>query len=238
MNPIKEEIIKKRVARDPVYYADVADVLARGAGEILIVSDSGFLIYNIPGDVMIAEADDDHTFLRIAEEILAHNSEIVLLHGRAYAEALERYGYTEDMVCRQFVYTGTTPLAVRPDGFEIRRIPDSCAAEVRRLYSRMEDAQYIAQRMQAGMYGAFVGEKLCGIIGTHAEGSIGLLEVDSAYRKRGMGRALEAFMINKMLDAGRIPYGQVVVGNDISAGLQQSLCLKASENTVSWFFKK
>jgi tRNA (guanine37-N1)-methyltransferase len=82
-----------------------------------------------------------------------------------------------------------------------------------------------------------MGDKLCGIIGTHAEGSIGLLEVEPAFRSMGMGRALEAYMINKMLAEGRIPYGHVVVGNDASDTLQKRLDLEVSDGTVSWLFK-
>jgi hypothetical protein len=183
----KGTFLKNRIASDKIFYADVADTLRRGVGEILLASAGGFLLYNAPGEVMIAEADDDDTFAEIAAILQKTKSEIVLLHGRAYVPALSSCGYTEDLVCRQYVYTKDTPLAVRTDGFEIRRIPEFYAEQVNRLYTRMEDAGYIASRMQAGMYGAFIADRLCGIIGTHAEGSIGLLEVDPASAKWAWG---------------------------------------------------
>jgi tRNA (guanine37-N1)-methyltransferase len=229
-NDTKDTLLKNRVAGDHVFYADVADTLRRGAGEIQLVCAGGFLLHNIPGEVMIAEADDDKTFTQIAAILSKTKSGTVLLHGRAYAGALSACGYTEDLVCRQYVYLKDTPLPVRTDGFEIRRIPGSYARRVNRLYTRMEDPGYIASRMQAGMYGAFIADRLCGTIGTHAEGSIGLLEVDPAFRKMAIGRAHRSLLINKMLAEGRIPYGQVVVGNDASDS--------SSKKCLAWRFHK
>ena len=50
--------------------------------------------------------------------------------------------------------------------------------------------EHIRQAIGAGMLGAFVDGTLAGFAGFHGEGSIGLLEVLPAYRRRGLGEAL------------------------------------------------
>ena len=48
--------------------------------------------------------------------------------------------------------------------------------------------EHIRQAIGAGMLGAFVDGTLAGFAGFHGEGSIGLLEVLPAYRRRGLGK--------------------------------------------------
>lgn len=54
------------------------------------------------------------------------------------------------------------------------------------------DVDYIKNRIKTNtMLGAFIDKKLVGFIGTHEEGSIGILEVLPQYRKRGIGEMLQ-----------------------------------------------
>lgn len=46
--------------------------------------------------------------------------------------------------------------------------------------------------------------------------------------------ALESFQINRLLDQGRVPFDQVIVGNDRSYRLQQKLGMVLSQDTISW----
>ena len=87
------------------------------------------------------------------------------------------------------------------------------------------------------MYGCFAGGKLTGFIGVHREGSLGMLYVEDACRRQGMGEALEAFAINRMLERGWTPYGHVVEGNDASVKLQEKLGLYRASKTFCWLEK-
>ena len=84
------------------------------------------------------------------------------------------------------------------------------------------------------MLGAFIDKKLVGFIGTHEEGSIGILEVLPQYRKRGIGEMLQKYATNLALSQDRIPYGQVKVNNENSIKLQKKLGFEISNDTVSW----
>ena len=86
------------------------------------------------------------------------------------------------------------------------------------------------------MTGAFLDGVLAGFIGIHEEGSIGMLEVLPAYRRRGLGYALEAGAIRRALKEGTIPYCQVIEGNTASMELQKKLGLEFSDGFVYWLF--
>ena len=63
------------------------------------------------------------------------------------------------------------------------------------------------------MYGMFIDGKPAGFIGMHAEGSLGLLEILPEYRRCRLAFALESYAINRMLEKGWTPYGQIILGN-------------------------
>ncbi len=87
------------------------------------------------------------------------------------------------------------------------------------------------------MYGAFVENAPVGFAGMHNEGSLGLLYVEEAYRRQGIAVSLEAYIINRTLEKGWTPYGQVIVGNEESFALQEKLGLYRSDRTVWWLEK-
>ena len=88
------------------------------------------------------------------------------------------------------------------------------------------------------MYGIFVEDELAGFIGEHDEGSMGMLEVFPAYRRQGLGLALESFQINRILEEGRMPYDQVILGNEKSLSLQKKLGMTITKDTVTWLKRK
>ena len=93
--------------------------------------------------------------------------------------------------------------------------------------------------LEAGvMFGAFVDGRLAGFVGEHHEGSMGMLEVFPPYRGHGLGLALESFQINRYLSQGRVPFDQVIVGNEKSMGLQRKVGMELSKDTMSWLHRK
>ena len=71
------------------------------------------------------------------------------------------------------------------------------------------------------MTGAFLDGVLAGLIGIHEEGSIGMLEVLPAYRRRGLGYALEAGAIRRALKA--VSYTHLCRGAQGRRGIQTEL---------------
>jgi tRNA (guanine37-N1)-methyltransferase len=153
------------------------------------------------------------------------------------------------MECRQCVYTRREKVPVKglyvtdstrglDAGSEkpvIRRLGVEYAKAVYDNYDLAESMEYIRERIEKGMiFGAFAKDKLAGFVGYHAEGSIGMLEVLPQFRRRGIGRALEVFIINHCIESGYTPYGNVVVGNEVSERLQESIGLYFSKTNIFW----
>ena len=102
-------------------------------------------------------------------------------------------------------------------------------------YQKVVDDNYIKDRIRKHyMYGAFYGDELAGFAGIHNDDSIGMLRVLPEYRGRNIGKALQTFIMNKMIDMGWIPYGQFMVGDVASENLQKKLGLHLSKTPVIW----
>ena len=87
----------------------------------------------------------------------------------------------------------------------------------------------------AALLGAFfLNGILAGFIGTHHEGSMGMLEIFPEYRRLGLGYALESALIRRLMEQGAIPYCQVYEGNEASLRLQRKLGLTFSDEFVYW----
>ena len=117
---------------------------------------------------------------------------------------------------------------------EIRQLDISYTEEILAHY-HLGSEEYIKERLLNGcMFGAFVEGKMAGFIGTHIEGSIGMLEVYEEYRRRGIAESLESYIINTRLSKGLLPYGDIIVGNEPSFGLQRKLGLKITKENFYW----
>lgn len=77
-------------------------------------------------------------------------------------------------------------------------------------------------------------EQIAGFIGSHDEGSMGMLEIFPAYRRLGLGSALEAWLINHELSLGHTPFAQVFTSNLPSMSLQEKMSMTCSTKTNAW----
>ena len=116
------------------------------------------------------------------------------------------------------------------------------------MYPGFDNPDYIIERIEAGaVYGAFFGDNtandtintLAGIIGIdYEEGSIGMLEGKAPVQaSKSSATALETYAFNRALENGWIPYGQIIVGNEASMKLQESMGLHFSKSSVYWMTK-
>ena len=85
--------------------------------------------------------------------------------------------------------------------------------------------------------GIYIEGKLCGFIGCHNDGSMGMLYVEDAYRRQGLAASLEGYLINKQREQGMIPYAHIVNGNEASIQLQERLGLNLSETVIWWLYR-
>lgn len=91
-------------------------------------------------------------------------------------------------------------------------------------YSNLPD-EFVRRHLEDGwMFGGYdAAGELVGFIGEHDEGAIGMLEVFPEHRRRGYASELAAFAVNRMLALGRVPFSQVVLGNEPSFAMHRKL---------------
>ena len=219
--------------RDPVFYADMAVAGRMPDAELVYAGPDGVLLRI--ACCQIVSAVSRAAAARLLP--LVRPDRDTVLHEPWLLGPLCTAGWRLDMLCKQAAYEGTALVDVpAADGvsLDIRPLSMQDLSFVKAHYHvKLSDA-YMAARMQSGMLGAFVDGACAGFIGTHAEGSIGLLEVLPAYRRHGLGRILEAAMINRRLSDGELPYCQVLTVNEASLTLQKRLGMTVSQGNVWW----
>lgn len=123
-----------------------------------------------------------------------------------------------------------------PEGVTIRPLDERLLDYLDRSYVTETSREYKKRRLENGMLGLFLQETVCGYVGLHPEGTIGLLQVEERFRRRGYGYFLEAAMINNLLDKGWLPFAQVHTDNEPSKALQNKLGLDRIAGRIFWAY--
>ena len=219
--------------RSPLLHMDMLESIRRGHAQMLEVTDRSVLLRDLPsGAVMLSAADEESARGAV---LAAPPTALFVAHQPWLLDAIQaELRLPRRMVCWQAVYPADQPLPV-PPAADIRQLDLAYLPLVASHYSTAGGPDYVRQRLAAGvMYGAFVGGELAGFIGTHPEGSIGMLEVLPAWRRRGLATALESYLIGRMRARGYTPFAQIVEDNAPSLALQQKLGLSLAEGRVFW----
>ena len=148
--------------------------------------------------------------------------------------------FSEEMICYNAAYLHEKYIERRNFEVKIKVLKEEFVEVVKNNYSELSlcNSGYIEERVKdKELYGAFLGNRLAGFIGTHEEGSIGMLEVMPEFRGKCIGSELERYAINRAISKGRYPYCQVKEKNEISMKLQKSLGMEISKTKVYWLFK-
>lgn len=229
------------LSRQKRQHIHMMELLRRGLGEVLCFNPlDGALLLEKGGAVMLT-----CTSVEAGERLLDRCP--IDLSGRLFCVCsseiipvlYERYHLSEARGCYQAYYTRGVPLPV-PKDMDIRRLDLSFAEEIFAEYHELVTWEELKGRLTARtMYGAFMqsdeGETvLAGYIGTHSEGALGMLQVRTQYRGRGIGAALESFMINLALTRGEIPFGHIFEGNEASLRLQRKLKMNVTDVILWW----
>ena len=193
-------------------------------------------LYHIPGEIYMLSARSEESASSIST--LMENASLIVLHQPYHIDALmRRFSLTETMHCHQAVYMKDAPAPLPGIEADIRPLTMDDLAMVLTYYTSISNEDYAKTRIQAGMLGIYVDNNMAGFIGTHPEGTMGLLEVFPQYRRRGLAYQLETAMIKRQLSLGRIPYAQIKKGNNASIMLNEKLGLKITKDApVIWLF--
>lgn len=223
-------------AKDPVGGADFLEIARRGTGELIFCTWDAIVMREPSSGVVLFHAKNEPAARAALEK--TPRSKLYAVHGeqnaRMVMDAMRIKSVDGLEKCHQARYM--KPEAPVPvSGVELRVLDEAYVDTVARHYGGVDDPAYVRQRVEAGVVvGAFVDGALAGFIGTHNEGSMGMLEIFPEYRRRGLGYALEAGLIRRFLEQGMIPFCQVVDGNEASMRLQEKLGMTFSDEPVYW----
>ena len=231
----KTESHKKLSAKKRIFI-HMMETLSRGLGEVLYAEGKNVLIY-LPeiGNAMLNAEDEEHLekMLPLIPKAVSGHS-IVTVTDRWNERVSEILGYHGSMLCSQACYTRGEPLPVRHK--DIRQLTVEEVPYVAEHY-HLGDEIYVRERITAGdVFGIYIEGKLCGFIGCHNDGSMGMLYVEDAYRRQGLAASLEGYLINKQREQGMIPYAHIVNGNEASIQLQERLGLNLSDPAIWWLY--
>lgn len=233
----REQAAIRYLMQEKLWHIDMLEALRRGRGEVICFEGR---------TVLVRRNDEPASYLLTSEGPDAAEAAFagvpspwcVMSRGPGVSERMvERFGLERVLTCTNAAYLKTERpgwncpgLVIRP--FRVEELP-----AFRAHYSR-EDEDQAREHIQRGeLFAAEYEGRLAGFIGLHADGSMGLLQVFPEYRKLGIGRAIEIFLINFCLDRGWIPYGQVRCDNEQSFSLQAHLGLTVDRTkTLCWLF--
>ncbi len=234
------------LGRKKLLHIDMTELIARGKARLVAADGANICLRDAESGIYFLTAENAAEGHKLFEKIAPGPDVLLVLHQEFLCEpAMEYLGTRERMDCYQLVYTRREKLPVAglyreeqttEDGVPvIRKLTPEYTDTVFAHYEMAGDPAYIRERIAKGcVFGAFVDGELAGFAGSHTEGSIGMLTVLPEYRGRKIGKALETYMINRFLEQGYTPYGQVKAGNGISMRLQESLGLYAAKEMVYW----
>ncbi len=209
-------------------------VLRRGTGTLLSGGDVPLIRDSISGAFLLAsrEASLSLPLLdKYADEI-----SLLMVPDAALGQLIyERYGFSGKLECFQVAYYGEIPKKETALSVRVARRED---LPLLLAHYHLISPQVLALAVERGsiLIGSFENQ-VVGFIGEHLEGSMGLLYVFPAFRRKGFGAALESLYIRKTMEAGFVPFGQVEKGNLPSLELQKKLGMTISENLIFWMWK-
>ena len=222
--------------REPLLRVQALEAMRRGSAEVLAEKADGALLYDRRSGLPFLCADSAAT-ARALLDSLPETPVLVSDFTELDGEISARFGLYGSQRCRNVVYLKREPLAVRTD-VELKPLKVAEAELVSRHY-HIHSLEEIRLAIREGrLLGGYSGGVLAGFIGWHEDGSMGMLHVFEEHRRKGYAFAMEALLVNRTLDEGRLPFGQVILGNEVSMALQMKLGFTKCDRPVSWLFRE
>lgn len=216
---------------------DLYALLEHEGGKLIYEGAEGCVVQSADGETLMSDILDGVQLCRVLALLdTSEMTQIVVKSRDALEKVSAAYDFHGFNPCSQWSYWGQKP-EIDP-ACDIRPL-ELCHAELAaQHYKLFPNAEpYITERIEAGrMWGVFEDGALAGFIGTHSEGSMGMLEVFPEYRRKGYGMILENFLIAWHLERGWTPFGHVVDGNEASIRLQQKAGMERGDLPAIWVF--
>ncbi len=238
---MNEREILAYLERDRTIRIDMIEAIRRKTATVLYAEPDAVLLLISPGFCQLV--GDTVESCERALEAAPDRFFAFIAHNEPSREAVQkRYPQLDHCSpCWQAYYPKTDPIPV-PDVCEIRPFPLDQAAFLASVYDPDADPAAYEDTIRAGaVLAAYRDGAIAGFIGFHEDGSGGMLEVLPAFRRLGIGSALEIALHNLALSRGWTPYGQIRVGNEASRRLQESLGMVVSDpdgGVLYWIYKE
>lgn len=213
---------------------DIDEMCRREGGRLLYQGPEGRVARWGNDGVISSDIEDGATLVAVLRRLGLEKAELFCLRGPGAAYAIRALGLESERACTQWVYPSDTPPRV-PE-MDVRPLTEDYALRCAAIYHPgSEDPSYMLDRIRAGrLWGLFREGQLAAFIGTHHEGSMGILNVLPDHRRQGLASALEGWLIGWQLQRGWTPYCHVYEDNAASHALQAHLGLTPAPDPVVW----
>jgi GNAT superfamily N-acetyltransferase len=221
--------------QDVVLNIGMIEPINRGTAELIYAEKDGVLLLEKKSGAYMMSVDEPDLAERLVAGII--DAKLFVVYQEFCLPIINNsFGLVPQFQCLQAAYLNKT--LIPPDvSIKICMLNGAHFQEVLKHYHTIDDPDYIMKLIDNGqIYGAFVNGRLAGFIGIHLEGSIGMLEVLPDFRRRGIGYALESYIVNMMIKKGWTPFCEVFENNFSSINLQKKLGFELSNQYIYWFF--
>ena len=228
--------------KDQALGADILEAVRRDTADIIYDSENVLLVKIKDSSVFfhIGGGEEGRESLKLVfpdedgfSLVVAHDLEI-----REYL--MNEMGYINDRGCYQAVYEGgRIPVDSQ---LTFHKPLEEDFEKFRSTYGIGNDEMKRELFDSPDFFGTYITddegrEKMVGYVGEHLEGSIGMLYVFPEFRKRGYAYEMQAFMLNRAIDKGAIPFGQIYEDNEASLALSHKMGLTFSRSLLYWLWK-
>lgn len=223
--------------QDPLRHMNLLELLRRESAQLLYAEPDGLLLHDSGSGGYMLSAGTEEAAGRMLP-LIPQGADLLVAHQEWLVPLLRRQlGLQGGFPCHQAAWIDSEPPEFSAFEGVIRPLDQSFTRRVSEIYNHEYAGEdYIREVISRGMLGAFVGGELAGFIGTHDEGTLGLLEVLPEYRRRGVAEALYRAMIRRVLARGGYAVGHIVWGNEASMALQRKVGMAISEHLLYWVF--
>jgi GNAT superfamily N-acetyltransferase len=196
--------------------------LRRGSAEVIYAARDGVFIKELDSGIYMLASDNFEKSIELVEN--TGTPPHICLYQKDIADYLfDRHNYNKYAINVQAVYTHEKYINTDSRVLDIKKLTYSNFDWLCEHNSHLE-RQYLEERLAAGaVYGGFINNELCCSIGTHAEGSVGMLHVSEKFRGMGYAYELLSYIVNLLLDKKHIPFSQIEYDNIASINLHKKI---------------
>lgn len=219
-----------------ISHMDLLEAIRRGTAEIIFAEEDGLLILEKIAELYIISAKSKNIADMIIDKL--ENPKLVSVHQEFFIDLLnKKFNLKHIMTCNQGVLIDFKPQD-KLSNIKFGWLNTDYEKEVTKLYSHDIGDGYIYNRLEENeILGAFKDSELIGFIGLHEEGSMGMLEVKSDYRNKGIASQLVYKLSEYQISKDRIPFSQFEIDNFPSRKLHEKLGFKISNDLIYWLEK-